>query len=103
MSIKKQKVKDKSKTKVTFTIAKEIAKDFNKAVIVGDFNNWDQKVTPMKKSKKDGAFTKSIELDDNAEYEFRYLLDDNTWLNDEQADKHVPTYFLDSENSVIIL
>ena len=103
MAIKKQKVKDKPKTKVTFSIPKEIAKDFKKAALVGDFNNWDQKATPMNKSKKDGSFSKSIELDDNTEYEFRYLLDDNTWLNDEQADKHVPTYFLDSENSVIVI
>jgi len=103
MAIKKLKVKDKPKFKVTFSIPKEIAKDFNKAALVGDFNNWDQKATPMNKSKKNGAFTKSIELDEKTEYEFRYLLDDSTWLNDEQADKHVPTYFLDSENSVIVL
>ncbi len=103
MPIKRNKIKDKQKFKVTFSIPREIAKDYKQAAIVGDFNNWDPKSSPMKKLKKDGTFSASIELDGNNDYEFRYLLDGNTWLNEEQADKHVPTYFLDSENSVISL
>ena len=103
MSIKKKYQTDRPVCMVTFTISAETSKKFNNAHLVGDFNNWNTHVTQMKKMKKDGSFAVTIELVTGNEYEFRYLLDDNFWTNEPEADKLVPTYFQDAENSVLIL
>ncbi len=103
MSIKKKYQADRHACKVTFSVPAETADKFGKAYLVGDFNNWDANATQMKKIKKDGSFAVTIELETGKEYEFRYLLDNNFWINDPEADKLVPTYFQDAENSVLII
>jgi 1,4-alpha-glucan branching enzyme len=102
MSIKKQYLKTKPVCKVTFRISEEMGNSAGTAHVVGEFNNWNLYSTPMKKLKK-GAFTATLDLEKGREYQFRYLLDDNTWENDAHADRSVPTPFGNSENSVISL
>jgi len=70
-------------------------------VLVGDFNGWDETVTPMKKAK-DGTFSVKVEMETGFEQQFRYIADGNIWLNDEAADKYMVSS-LGSENSVVIL
>jgi 1,4-alpha-glucan branching enzyme len=97
MITKRQYSKTKPFCKVTFqftTEAKHVA-------LVGEFNGWNEASTPMKKSK-DGVFSATLELETGREYQYRYLLDGNKWVNDAQADKHVSTP-LGNDNSVIIL
>ena len=103
MSIKKQYLKSKNVCKVTFKIPKETAKDFKNASVVGDFNHWNHKKHKMKKLKTDGSFSLLVEFEKGHEYQFRYLLDGKDWANDTDADKHVTTYFGDSENSVLVI
>jgi hypothetical protein len=43
MAIKKEYSKDKSVCKVTFSLPREVAMQFDEIAIVGDFNNWDPK------------------------------------------------------------
>ncbi len=102
MSIKKQYFKTKDVVKVTFKVPAAVGKNYKKASLVGDFNNWDHKKHKMKKLK-DGSFSLIAELEKNNEYQFRYLLDGKDWSNDSEADKHVTTHFGDSENSVLVL
>ncbi len=52
---------------------------------------------------KNGSFTLTIDLEPNREYQFRYLLDDEIWENDEEADKYISNPYGDSENSVVVL
>ena len=70
-----------------------------KAALVGDFNNWSLQESPMKKLK-DGSFSVTLSLQAGNSYQFRYLLDGNTWVNDTEADSYVPNKF-GEENSVI--
>ena len=102
MSIKIQYLKTKPVCKVTFRISEKIGNSAGTAHVVGEFNNWDFFSTPMKKLKS-GAFTTTLNLEKGREYQFRYLLDNNNWENDANADKFVPTPFGDSKNSVIAL
>jgi len=102
MSIKKQYLKKKPLCKVTFKLTKRASNDAKKVNLVGDFNDWDALATPMKKLKN-GDFTATVDLERYKEYEFRYLKDEKEWENDWDADKHVPTPFGDSENSVIVV
>jgi 1,4-alpha-glucan branching enzyme len=101
MSIKKQYLKSGSLCKVTFSLPSEIAKVVSTAHLVGDFNDWDASVTPMKKLKN-GTFTATITLKPNQEYQFRYFLDGKSWENDWNADKYIPNAF-GSENSVVVV
>ena len=100
MSIKKQYLKSKPVCKVTFRISEKIGNTAGTAHVVGEFNNWDFISTPMKKLKT-GEFTTTLDLEKGREYQFRYLLDNNIWENDADADKYLPTPFGDCENSVI--
>ena len=102
MSIKKQYLKKKPVCKVTFRLPKDDSDAAASIHVVGDFNDWDTKATPMKKMKN-GDFTATVDLDLYKEYQFRYLKDTNRWDNDLEADKHVTTPFGDSKNSVIII
>ena len=102
MSIKKQYLKSKPVCKVTFRVGKDAAKSANKIFLVGDFNQWDNKATPMKKLKS-GDFTQTIELDaSKPEYQFRYFNDQGIWENDFEADKYIANG-IDGDNSVVSL
>jgi 1,4-alpha-glucan branching enzyme len=99
--IKKQYLKSRPVCKVTFRLPREAAPAATRAHIAGDFNNWDQEFTLMKRSK-DGNFTVTIELEKGKEYRFRYLIDDKTWENDWHADKYVPNPFGGDDSVVIV-
>jgi 1,4-alpha-glucan branching enzyme len=99
MSIKKQFLKSKPVCKVSFRISEEEANGAKKIQVLGDFNNWNKKATPMKKLKS-GDFTQTIELETGKEYQFRYLLDGELWINESEADGKVANEF-NSENDVV--
>ncbi len=102
MSLTKQYLKSKPVCKVTFRLPPEAAKDASNVHIVGEFNEWNLYAIPLKKLK-DGTFKVTLELETNHEYQFRYLIDDDTWENDWDADKYVPNPFGTSENSVVVV
>jgi 1,4-alpha-glucan branching enzyme len=67
---------------------------------VGEFNGWSTTAHPMKRLKN-GGFTATLDLEKGREYQFRYLLGQQHWENDSEADRQVPTPYGDSHNSVI--
>ena len=102
MSIKKQYLKSLPACKVALRVPKEAAGDSKTIHVVGDFNGWKTDATPMK-PLKNGDFTCTIELStEQSAYEFRYLLDQQEWDNDWEADAYVPNA-MTTENSVIQL
>lgn len=101
MSIKKQYLKSKTVCKITFKIPKEEANGAISVSVVGDFNNWDTKATPMK-SLKNGAFTATIDVEPDQEYHFKYFVDEARWENDWNADKYVPSPIGSDDNSVVV-
>ena len=101
MALKKKYLKKKPVCKVTFTIPGEIGKKFKTASVLGNFNQWDVNANTMRKLKKDGSFSTTIDFDKGKEYKFRYLLDGEQWFNEPDADDQILTHFGDSKNSVI--
>ncbi len=99
MAIKKQFLKSKPVCKVTFTLPIENAKN---VAVIGTFNEWDQKATPLKKLKN-GTFKTSVNLDTSNTYEFRYIVDGSSYLNEEEADSFAWNDYAGAENSVIAL
>ncbi len=102
MSLKKQYLKSKNVCKVTFRLPKEAAPNASTVHLVGDFNDWDANACPMKKLKN-GSFTVNLDLERGKEYQFRYCVDQESWENDWEADKYVPSSVGGVDNSVVIL
>lgn len=102
MSITKKYLKTKPVSRVTFMLPNEIASGAREAALVGDFNGWDPQATRMRKLKS-GEFKVTVDLEVGREYQYRYLLDDHQWTNDNDADRYVPAGIADAENSVVIV
>jgi 1,4-alpha-glucan branching enzyme len=102
MSLRKQYLKSGDVCKVTFKLSKEESNSAESANVVGDFNNWDTKANPMKKFKN-GNFTVTLDLKPKTDYQFRYLLNGQDWINDQEADKYMAVPELATENSVAAL
>ncbi|MCB0619317.1 MAG: isoamylase early set domain-containing protein [Saprospiraceae bacterium] len=98
--IKKQFLKTKPVCKTTFTLPAEAAPEAKKVTLLGEFNNWDAKKGVAMKKQKNGNFTATVELETGKEYQFRYLIDGETWENDWQADKYVQNEY-GMDNSVV--
>ncbi len=101
--LKKQYVKSRKVAKVTFEVPKEEipqgleAESLN---LVGDFNNWNIEATPMKRAKG-GAFRVTLDLEPGREYRFRYLVNDEHWCNDWNADAYLPGHFGEDDCVVV--
>lgn len=87
--LKKNYSKTGTSCRVTFKVADVEA---DQIAVLGDWNDWTPDTDELKK-RKDGSFSKTISLDAGREYKFRYLLDGETWQNDDEADNLVPNRF----------
>lgn len=87
----------KSKCKVTFEMPKGTAE--KSVAVVGDFNDWDQTAAPMKQLKS-GVWKTTIDLQKDDSYQFRYVVDGDSWINDGDADSYV-TNDTGDENCVV--
>jgi hypothetical protein len=54
------------------------------------------------KKQKTGEFATTIDLETGKEYQFRYVINDEKWINDQEADKFVPNGTGD-DNSVVVV
>ena len=100
--MQKQYLKTKPLCKVTFTLPAHRGISAEQVALRGEFNDWDPAALPMKKSKS-GDFTATVNLEKNKEYQFRYLVNGGTWLNDEAADCYQPSPVSYDNNSVVRL
>ena len=96
MSIKKQFIKTKPVCKVTFSVE---AKQATSASVVGDFNNWNLSEGALSKLKN-GTFKATYDLNKDASYEFKYVID-GAFVNEPEADSFKWNDFAGAENSVL--
>ena len=93
--LKKKYFKTKDVCEVTFeheVEAKEVA-------LVAESNDWQP--IEMKKRRKDGVFYTKVRLPNDGRFQYRYLLNNDSWSNDTAADAYVPNEY-GSDNSVVI-
>lgn len=102
MSISKKFLKSKPVCKVTFKLPKELADGAEHVKVLGDFNAWNKEDASPMKSLKTGGFTATVDLEAGREFQFRYLINDAVWTNDDSADKYVSSPFADAQNSVVV-
>jgi 1,4-alpha-glucan branching enzyme len=95
--LKKKFFKTNDDCEVTFEFA---APEANDVALYGEFTEWEP--VAMKKAKaKNAAFKFKTRLPKDGQFQFRYLIDNQIWENDEAAD----AYWVNdqgSENSVVI-
>lgn len=103
MSLKKQFLKSKPVCKVTFAMDKEAVSGASKVDLLGEFNNWNTAEPIAMKALKNGSFKVTIDLPAENEFQFKYLLDGEIWINDDSADKYVNSGLGAEENSVVVL
>lgn len=84
--INKRYFKTKDEVEVTFEI--EAPESSSHAAIVADFLDWHPE--PMKKNTRSHTFKFKTRLPKDAEFQFRYLLDEHEWVNDPKADQYIP-------------
>jgi 1,4-alpha-glucan branching enzyme len=102
MSLAKKYLKSRPVSKVTFKLPPDMVGEARQASLVGEFNGWDPKATRMKRLKS-GEFKATVDLEVGREYQFRYLIDDAHWANDDSADRYVPAGIPGAENSVVVV
>jgi len=100
--MKKRFLKTKPLCKVIFELPKEVTREAHTVALVGEFNSWDATSTLMRR-RKDGSFSITLDLPAHREYQFKYLIDDDYWENDWQADKYLPNNIGDSDNSIVVV
>ena len=69
-----------TKQAIKFELSNEQAQNAEKASVAGEFNNWDKEANPMTKTLN--GFEVEISLDKGKSYQFRYVLNGETWIND---------------------
>lgn len=100
MSLKKSFSSDGKKCTVTFNVNPQAAEGAEKVYLVGEFNSWDPTSLPMKKNP-DGSYSVKKQLETNREYQFRYCINGNVWINDWKADKYIRSELANDDNSVV--
>jgi len=93
--LKKRFFKTKDEVEVTFEWPQS---EETSVAIAGDFNCWE--AAPMKLNKKNGSFTLKLRLPKDDNFQFRYLIDGESWENDNAADDYVRNSF-GSDNSLV--
>jgi len=92
MGIKKHYLKSKPVCKVSFKVKAKDALGAKTIQIVGEFNDWNQSTDFMNKLKS-GDFTQTINLEQSKNYQFRYLIDGEIWINEVESDSKVSNEF----------
>ncbi|WP_128545822.1 isoamylase early set domain-containing protein [Larkinella soli] len=103
MALAKQYLKSKPTIcKVTFSLPADTVNGASSVALVGEFNGWNAEAAPLKK-QKDGSYKTTLELPVGQEFQFRYLIDGDKWINDQEADKFVTSGVSSEDNSVVVL
>ena len=75
--------------KITFSLPAEALGNATKALLLGDFNNWNIDDAIGLEVQKNGTLAAIVPLESGKTYEYRYLLDNGTWVNDHSAEQFV--------------
>ncbi|MGB4843770.1 MAG: glycoside hydrolase family 13 [Ferruginibacter sp.] len=70
------------KTKVIFTLPAANLIGADGCVLLGEFNNWNLEEGHYLTKQADGSMQVEVELEAGKEYQYRYLLSNGRWVND---------------------
>ena len=87
--------------KVTFTLSSDVVAGATAGLLLGEFNNWNVDNGVSLKKQKDGSMKTSVTLEAGKSYQYRYLLNDGRWVNDNSAANYAYAHGYEVENCVI--
>jgi 1,4-alpha-glucan branching enzyme len=90
-------------TNVTFTLPSDTVGNATGGILLGDFNHWNQADGIVLEKQKNGDLQATLPLESGKYYEYRYLLSDGRWVNDEYANPYTNTYGHYVENCSLIV
>ena len=71
-------------TKIIFTLPAANIIGAEECVLLGEFNNWNLEEGIYLTKQSDGSMTAEVELAAGKEYQYRYLLSNGRWVNDNE-------------------
>ena len=71
-------------TKITFILPAANIIGAEECVLLGEFNNWNLEEGIYLTKQADGSMTAEVELAAGKEYQYRYLLSNGRWVNDNE-------------------
>jgi predicted flap endonuclease-1-like 5' DNA nuclease len=89
------------KKNVSFILTKSKAEQATQVWIIGDFNHWDTAAGFEMKKTEDGSFIAEIPLEAGKTYQYRYLLNNGQWVNDERSTIQTEAFGHIVENCII--
>ncbi len=87
--------------KVSFKLPAEYVADAVSGVLVGEFNNWNPEEGIYLQKQEDGSMVAELTLSAGKTYEYRYLLSDGRWVNDNNNKKFSDVYGYSIENCIV--
>ena len=97
--LKKNYTKSGRSCRITFKVPAGV--EAESVTLLGDFNAWDAESHPLTR-RKDGSYSTTISLAAGQDYRFRYLVDRDQWVNDEEADREVSNGFGTSDGVISV-
>jgi len=88
--IKTKPIRGKKLVSATFKV--EMDSTPETVDVVGEFNSWSPGRHPMKR-RKDGSWSATVRLPRNRHFQFRYLVDGQTWITDNESAALLPNEF----------
>jgi hypothetical protein len=95
--VQKTYFKTKDYCKVKFSLSLE---NIETVEILGLNSDWENSIVMSK--KKDGSFSAEVNLPKDSKHEFKYRLNEHSWMNEPEADEQVSNGMGDN-NSLLVL
>ena len=96
--IKKSYRKNSKFCRTTFRfVPEETNTTIDKVNLLGDFNSWEGAKMEL---RKNGSYSTTVSLEVGKSYEFRYLVNEDQWNNDAEADSFIQGPF-GAQNAVV--
>ena len=88
-------------SKIHFTLPAEYVHHATEGILLGEFNNWNADEGVKLQKKEDGSLHAEIVLTAGRSYQYRYLLSDGRWVNDQRNTTLTQAYGAEVENCVV--
>lgn len=88
-------------SKIHFNLPAEYVHHAADGILLGEFNNWNADEGVLLQKKEDGSLYAEIALTAGRSYQYRYLLSDGRWVNDQRITILTQAYGAEVENCLV--
>ena len=84
-----------------FSLPSELVENASDGILLGEFNNWNIEEGIQLLKQEDGSMKAELQLTAGKTYEYRYLLNDGRWVNDNNVKTFSQVFGHSVENCVL--